>query len=262
MSCNILAEYESWSLVPEHYPYLPVHLREEIFFAALDYYQPTIVGLQELSPAWYNAIENNYHDFDKWELLKFENPNRADGEYVFSTIMYRTDLYTVTDSGMSFFSKHNNARGHCYTWAVFKMIETGREFCFVSTHWDGTGREHGFLQSGEFTDFVNLMQQKYPVFTTGDFNCNELSPEFIEFLENSGSVDSKHAALQQMNNVGSWHNFTKDDLSWGSCDHITATKESTVLKFQTLYENEIIFASDHCWLIADIKIGQIGENDG
>ncbi len=260
MSCNILAEYLTWSADPEYEaPYLPIEIREEIFFAALDYYKPTVVGLQELSPAWYNAIENNYHDFERWELLKFVNPNRADGELVFSTVMYRKDLYTLTDSGMSFFSKNNNARGHCYTWAVLKEITTEREFCFVSTHWDGTGREHGFLQSREFTDFVNLMQQSYPVFTTGDFNSNELSPELIEFLENSGSSDAKQAALQQMNNVGSWHNLTKDNLSWGSCDHITSTKESTVLKFQTLYENEIIWGSDHCWLIADIRLGEIGE---
>ena len=253
MSCNILAELETWSLVPEHYPYLPVSVREELVYAALDYYQPTIVGFQELTANWYTAIEENYHAFDKWELLKFDNPNRADDEYVFSTVMYRKDLYTLLDSGMSFYSKHSNGRSQCYTWAVLKEIESGREFCFVSTHWQGTGKEHGFLQSQELSTFVNSMRTRCPVFTTGDFNSNEISPEFIEYLDSCDMVDAKHAAKEQLNNVGSWHNFLKDDLSWGSCDHITATSDTTVLKFETLYKNGLIYASDHCWLIADVK---------
>lgn len=258
MSCNILAEYLTWSADPEYEaPFLPVELREELFFAAIDYYKPTIVGLQELSPAWYNSIEYGYHAFDVWDILKFENPNRKDGEYVFSTIMYRSDLYELVDSGMSFYSKNNNARGHCYTWAVLRCIDSGKEFCFVSTHWDGTGREHGFLQAEELTAFVNDMQKKYPVFTTGDFNSNEISPEFIQYLEDCNITDAKYSALLQMNNVGSWHSFTKDNLSWGSCDHITSTADSTVLKFQTLYKNGLLFASDHCWLIADVALGDV-----
>lgn len=253
MSCNILAELESWSQVSEHYPYLPVRMREELLFAALDYYRPTIVGFQELTSDWYRAIEENYHAYDNWELLKFDNPNRADDEYVFSTVMYRSDLYTLMDSGMSFYSAHNNGRARCYTWAVLKSITTGQEFCFVSTHWDGSGKPNAALQANELSEFVNSMRMRMPVFTTGDFNSNENSPELKQFFEDCESVDAKYAALEQVNNVGSWHNFLKDDLSWGSCDHITATKDVTVLKFQTLYKNGLIYASDHCWLIADIR---------
>ena len=39
----------------------------------------------------------------------------------------------------------------------------------------------------------------------------------------------------------------------GSCDHITATKDTTVQKYQTITGNETIYGSDHCWIIADIK---------
>lgn len=261
MSCNILAELLTWSGDPEYEKdFLPVEIREEIFFAALDYYKPTIVGLQELTANWYDAIENNYHDNEKWELLKFENPNRNDGEYVFSTVMFRSDLYELRDCGMDFYSKHNNARARCYTWAILSDRKSGKEFCVLSTHWDGTGRENGFLQASELAEVVNVFQKRCPVFTTGDFNANENSNEFKQYLDDCDITDAKYSALLQVNNVGSWHNLTKDNLSWGSCDHITSTKESTVLKFQTLYENEIIWGSDHCWLIADIKLGTVISN--
>ena len=253
MTCNILAEFESWSADPAvEMPYLPVDLRKEIFFAALNYYQPTIIGFQEMTPNWYAAAEE-YDTEDVWEILKFANPNRHDGEFVFSTVMYRKDLYTLLDSGMKFYSKFINGRSGCYTWAVLKDKSSGQEFCFVSTHWDGTGRPNGFLQAEELTAFVNKMRENYPVFTTGDFNSNEISPEFLQYLEDAEIVDAKGAAENRVNNVGSWHNFLETNLSWGSCDHITATKDTTVLKFQTLYKNELIYCSDHCWLIADIR---------
>lgn len=253
MSCNILAEFESWSGNPSvEMPYLPVSLRKEIFFAALDYYQPTVIGFQEMTPNWYMAAEE-YDTEDVFEILKYANPNRHDGEYVFSTVMYRKDLYTLIDSGMKFYSKFINGRSGCYTWAVLKDNKSGKEFCFISTHWDGTGRPNGFLQQEELSEFVKEMKKNYPVFSTGDFNSNEISPEFIKYLEECEMVDAKHAAEIQVNNVGSWHNFLQQNLSWGSCDHITATNDAVILKFQTLYKNELIYCSDHCWLIADVK---------
>jgi len=253
MSCNILAEFESWTANAALNPYLPVSLRKEILYAALDYYQPTVVGFQEMTMNWYAAAEEYSEYAEKWEILKFKNPQRSDGEYVFSTIMYRKDLYTLVDSGMKHYSKHNNARCRCYTWAILKDKESGQEFCFVSTHWDGSGREHGFLQVAELTEFVNTMKKRCPVFTTGDFNANEITDEFKKYLADADIMDAKYDTKLQVNNIGSWHNFTKTDISWGSCDHITATKDTTILKYQSLWQNDIYLCSDHCWLIADIK---------
>ncbi len=255
MSCNILAEYESWS-AGSKVPVTPVGMRKEIFFATLDYYQPTLIGLQELSPEWYRVIPE-YSDFDKWDLLKFQNPNKTNTEYVFSTIMYRKDLYTLLDSGMEFYSVHNNARCRCYTWALLQDKVSGQKFCFVSTHWDGgDGSKNTPIQVDEISAFVNEMQKQYPVFTTGDFNRNELTDEFKQYLERTEMVDGKYAAVNQVNNIGSWHEFGLLEVSWGSCDHITATKDTTILKFQTLMYNEQIYCSDHAWMIADIKFNK------
>jgi len=253
MSCNILAEFESWTANAALNPYLPVSIRKEILYAALDYYQPTVVGFQEMTMNWYTAAEEYSEYAEKWEILKFKNPQRNDGEYVFSTIMYRKDLYTLVESGMKHYSKHNNARCRCYTWTVLKDKVSGQEFCFVSTHWDGSGREHGFLQVAELSAFVNEMKKRCPVFTTGDFNANELTDEFKKYLADCDIMDAKYDTKLQVNNIGSWHNFTKTDISWGSCDHITATKDTTILKYQSLWQNDIYFCSDHCWLIADVK---------
>ena len=231
--------------------------RLEIFFAALDFYQPTVVGLQEFCMSWYNGLET-YQDIDKWEILKFRNPNLP-AEYVLTTIMYRKDLLTLVDSGMTYYSAFNNGRCRAITWAVLKDNATGKEFCFISTHWDGGNgdingeTENTMVQVEELSSFVKEMSEKYPVFTTGDFNRNEYTNAFKTYLSNIKSVDAMYGAEQRLNVLGSYHGWGKDTASAGSCDHITATKDTTVLKFETLMYNQQIYASDHAWLIADIK---------
>ena len=231
--------------------------RLEIFFAALDFYQPTVVGLQEFCMSWHNGLET-YQDIDKWEILKFRNPNLPT-EYVLTTIMYRKDLLTLVDSGMTYYSAFNNGRCRAITWAVLKDNATGKEFCFISTHWDGGNgdingeTENTMVQVEELSSFVKEMSEKYPVFTTGDFNRNEFTNAFKTYLSNIKSVDAMYGAEQRLNVLGSYHGWGKDTASAGSCDHITATKDTTVLKFETLMYNQQIYASDHAWLIADIK---------
>ena len=226
--------------------------RLEIFLASLDFYEPTILGLQEACPSWYNGIESSV-DPEKWDVLKFKNPN-SKTEYVLSTIMYRKDLLTLIDSGMTYYSVYNNARCRCITWAVLRDNASGKEFCFVSTHWDGQDSEKTMQQVAELTAFVNDMAKKYPVFTTGDFNSNEWSKAFKQYLPAIDSVDCMYAAKERVNKEGSWHDWAKNTSSAGSCDHITATsKDTEVLKFETMMYNEQIYGSDHAWLYADIK---------
>jgi endonuclease/exonuclease/phosphatase family metal-dependent hydrolase len=253
MSCNILAEFPSWTTDKTVHPYLPVAIRKEILFSAIDYYQPTVIGLQEFTTSWYNAM-NDYADIDKWEIIKYKNAQRSDGELVFSTVMFRKDLYTLVESGTKHYSKHNNARCRMYTWVVLKDNATGKEFTVVSTHWDGgSSIPNTLVQVAELTEFVNKMKSRGPVFTTGDFNRNEITEEYKKYLSDADIYDAKLHTQKKVNDVGSWHNFCKNDFSWGSCDHITATKDTTIQKYQTITGNETIYASDHCWIIADIK---------
>lgn len=225
--------------------------RLEIFFAALDFYEPTVVGVQEFCTSWSNGFENYKHS-DLWSVLEFKNPNIS-SENVLSTIMYRKDIFDLVDSGMQYYSAYNNGRCRCITWAVLRVKSTGKEFCFISTHWDGGTSQNTETQVSEISEFVNQKAEKYPVFTTGDFNSNEWTEAFKKYLANINSVDAMYAAEKRLNVFGSWHSWGNDESSAGSCDHITATKDTTVLQFETLKYNEQIYASDHSWLIADIK---------
>ena len=253
MTANVLADLDGYNGIDENE--FPFARRVEILYSALEYYQPTVVGFQEFCSSYYKALDEYEHK-DEWELLAFKGPI-VKNENVFSTIMFRKDMYTLLDSGMTYYSKYNNGRCRCITWAILKDKSSGQEFCFVSTHWDGADTENTLTQSAELTAFVNkiVAEKGIPVFTTGDFNSNEWTKAFPALLKGTNSYDCMHADENVRENVeGSWHDWGNPTSSTGSCDHITSTKADTqVLKFQTLMYNEQIWGSDHAWLYADIK---------
>lgn len=247
MTCNILAEWENYGGGEA-----PISYRKEIFFSMIDYYQPTVIGLQEMSPTWYKILPE-YADWDKWDILDdYKSPNI--NELVYSTVMYRKDLYDLVGSGMIYYSKFNNGRCRCITWAKLKDKASGQEFVFVSTHWDGASGENAQIQLDECVEFVNMMRANCPVITTGDFNSNEWAWNFKEYLKLIESSDAKYAAAKRLNDIGSWHELNQANHSAGACDHITTTnKDIEVLKFEMMVFNEQIYCSDHAWAFADIK---------
>ena len=253
MSCNVLAEYENYGST------IPVEFRKEIFFAMLDYYQPTIIGVQEFSPAWYAALEE-YRDSDKWDIIRVMSPNNKD--YYFSTVMYRKDLLTLEESGSFSYSVGNNQRGRCFTWGKFTVKATGVRFAYTSTHLDGFESEDTVIQIGEFAAKVKELERDWgAVISTGDFNTAEPEawPEakcYNLLMEQAGMSDFRYNCLEKLNNHSSYHGLgimIGNDPVSGSLDHIFGTSAASCLKFEVAIFNEQIWASDHSWLMGDIK---------
>ncbi len=252
ISANVLAQFIDYGAPePEDFAF---ERRLEIFLGMLEFYEPTVVGMQEFCKTWFKGVKQ-YDHMDKWELLEFANPN-VKNENVASTIMFRKDLLTLVDSGMQYYSIYNNGRCRCITWAVLKVNATGEEFCFVSTHWDGSDGDASFqnAQVEELSEFVLEKSEKYPVITTGDFNANEKSAQFTTYLRNIKSIDAMHQSGARLNKVGSWHGWGETYNSANSIDHITVPRSCRSLQFETLVYNEQIYASDHAWLLADVDL--------
>ncbi len=258
MTANVMANADLYNNCKDK---ISIAAREEIFHANIDYYAPDIIGVQEFCMECHAELEK-YHAIDRWEILKFLNPHpQYATHYVYSTIMYRKDLLTLIDSGMQYYSKYNNSRCRCMTWGIFRINKTGKEFAFVSTHWDGQNMnqseipENTRVQVNEVAELTNALAKDRPVFTMGDLNSNEWTTAIKTYIAAIDSFDCMHADESvRLNIAGSWHDWAQGKASAGSCDHITATKKDTeVLKFETLMYNEQIYSSDHAWLGVDIK---------
>lgn len=235
--------------------------RAEIFHAHIDYYQPTVIGFQEACTSWYDAIKS-YENIDYWDVLEVKNPTQSNSENIFSSVMWRNDLYKLIDSGAQLYSAENNKRCRWYAWVILEDIKTKKQFCVVSTHWDGFDSENAWIQARELAAFVNEVRstKNIPVFTMGDFNSNEWTKSFPQYCTDIDSYDCMKAFNDnhhRVNIVDSWHGWGVSDNGavGGSCDHITATKSNVdVLKFETLVYLDQIWGSDHAWLLCDFKL--------
>lgn len=256
MSANLMAERRGWA--PEAMELgFEFSRRAEIFLSALEFYKPTVVGVQECCIKWREAIRN-YRDYkEKWELLEYINPVLPDDpdNKVYSSVLFRKDLYDLVDSGMQYYSEYTNIRAQCITWAMLKDKKSGQQFCFISTHTHNANGDVATVQANELIEVINSKSTpSCPVFSVGDFNKSELSEPFKRLLAETGSVDCMNAAKVRTNFKTSGHDWAKNGMWSISLDHITATSDTAeVLQFETLAQNEQIWASDHSWLIADIK---------
>ena len=269
MSANVLARNDlyDYAAYPELDPSkggtFTFERRVEIFMAALDYYNPDVVGVQEFCYHWVDAVNEyiNASDNDhyaNWEIKVFDTWNTEkleDWRNEYSGIIYRKDVLTLTDSGRIRYTNINNNRGQCIAWADFTVNNTGKSFTFVSTHWGA--EKYVKSQAEELAAFVNNKKAAgaTTVITTGDFNQNENSSIYKGFLSSSGSVDAMTTASNMINIVGSFHEWAGMDNSWRSIDHVTATSNCSVLSYETACYNQQRYGSDHAWLVTDIKIG-------
>ena len=248
MSCNALAEWENFG------GKIPVSLRSEIFFSAVDGYAPTIIGVQEFSPAWFSAFDT-YRDRGLFSVLSWKNPTKAAEDYL-TAILYRSDLLTASDFGFLPYEKSSNSRCCVMAWALFTHNESGRKFIFLNTHWDGQASIHGSAQCAETTGLIKLLKQRYnvPVVCTADLNANEQSELFARLTADTELKSVKYEAKELINDIGSWHDLGREASSTLSRDHILASKDVKTLRFETIIRNGQIFASDHSYLVADISL--------
>lgn len=251
MDANVLAEYLSYGEGAAK----PVSERKEIFFALLDYYKPTIAGLQLMTPEWMSSF-NDYKDAEKWDFVRGINSTRLDYTYIWTTLIYRNDLYNCLDSGFSLYDKADNTNWQYIVWAKLQTKKTGRIFYAVTTKLSGDEKICK-SEADELAAFVRDIEEKgFPVVLTGDFSANfsENKSEGLYglFLEDSYLRCAKPNAKLLLNNISSIHDFGKKTEWASSRDHIFLSPSIECLRYETSEYNESLNYSDHSPLFADI----------
>ena len=108
-------------------------------------------------------------------------------------------------------------------------------------------------------NLATQLRNKYnvDVFACGDYNASESTTEYKTFLSEAGFVDAKTDAKVKNRACKTYHTLFKDvsTSTYESIDHITFATEtaSKVLYYNTLINDYVIDASDHCPIYIDIK---------
>lgn len=248
MSFNILSEEWDSAAVLEG--------RDVRVPAIIMNYHPDVAALQEVSNSWYPILEIYIGD-----IYKFTRKTTPSGKGTYTTLIYNTNTTNLIADDIYVYSVGNSERLRSIVWGVFESKSTGERYIVFSTHWD-VGAEKASARLTQAKEMAGLAKQlsdqyKAEVFACGDYNASENTTEYQTFLSEAGFVDAKTAALVKNRVCKTYHTLFQDVNTdvYESIDHITFAAEtaSKVLYYNTLINDYVIDASDHCPIYIDIK---------
>ena len=219
-------------------------------------YHPDVAALQEVSNAWYPILENYIGD-----TYKFTRKKTPSGKGTYTTLIYNTQTTSLIEEDIHVYSVGNSERLRSIVWGLFESKVTGERYIVFSTHWD-VGEEKASqrkTQAQEMARLATQLRSQYnvDVFACGDYNASENTTEYKTFLSEAGFVDAKTDAKVKNRVCKTYHTLFKDvsTSTYESIDHITFATEtaSKVLYYNTLINDYVIDASDHCPIYIDIK---------
>ncbi|MFO8000168.1 MAG: endonuclease/exonuclease/phosphatase family protein [Marinilabilia sp.] len=140
-----------------------------------------VAGLQEVTKEQLDDLNDRLRDY------AYIGVGREDGKFggELSPIYYKEEDFTLLDQGTLWLSETPEIVGsigwdaalpRIFTWGKFKDNDSGKEFCFINTHFDHRG-EMARLQSSHLVmeKAPQLADGDMPLMITGDFNYTEES---------------------------------------------------------------------------------------
>mgnify|MGYP003643226307 FL=1 len=172
--------------------------RKEAMVELLNYYEPGIIGMQEVLDHQLTYLDENLSDYTFIGVGRDDGKKK--GEY--SPILYNTKKYTLLKNETFWLSEtpHEISVGwdasmeRICTYGVFVDIESGKQFMVFNTHFDHIGtvaRE----KSAELivTKIKEINSNKLPVVLMGDLNLspNETPIKFLQGALTDGQSITK-----------------------------------------------------------------------
>ena len=238
----------------------------------VEYHDADIIALQECSKAARDASDGNI-----CELLaaSYEEVKHGAEGNNFTPIFYRSERFSVIESGYILYERQRPTNSKSITFAVFEEKENGIKFAVLSAHfWWRVGTaeddEIRFYNAQLLSKKAYELKEKYdiPVFIMGDFNCGAnsdaslipylyLKEKFLDVREIAPvSTDAlTHHDCPKRNADG---DYTADERydSLQTLDHIFVTEHKNVAidSFEVDSSDEAYASSDHYPLIARARI--------
>lgn len=249
MSYNIL--HESWS---NNGP-APIFGRAERLARILTYYQPDVVGLQEVSNSWYRQIGKQLVDDGIYQRACFSTEL---GAWMLTAFLYNPKTVKPVEEHIIALDPNSDIR--ILTVAVFEKLSDGKRFVVTNTHPNASGE--GYTRNIETLMQVGAEQlEKYkdlPVIMTGDFNTREQSEVYTRIISELAVTDAKYQADTLVREYstfldGGWGGSAKPG-STGCLDHIFINSHAKSILFNVIIDLETEVTSDHLPIYGDIKL--------
>ena len=145
------------------------------------------------------------------------------------------------------------------THALFKDVNTGEEFIFLTTHFDHVGQQARLLSAVLLKGWIAgvTIEGNIPVIVNGDFNFQPAEEPYASLVNDKTPVLLD--ARPSDNNQGTFCGFEKGKMECIIIDYIFHTPDIIVEKFEVMQENNgQYYPSDHLPLVATIKLTSKG----
>ena len=264
MSINVLVDI--WADTPA------VKGRQGTIGQVIKHYMPDVVGLQEMSINWHNALKKELKN-TPYKLINTEHDyvHSKYGNTNFTPILYNSETLTLIECDTAEYTEAGNRYMKTMSYAYFEHIESGKRFVLLNTHYEAPGNnpdekaenlEYRNYQTADMVKMIAELQAKYdcPLISTGDFNTTEGSDKtgthapYWNLVEQASLSDAKYTADKIVRACSTWHELGQSAsvTSPGSFDHIFGDSRIKFTYFNTLIDKVLLTATDHCPIFADV----------
>lgn len=229
----------------------PLGNRAEKAAAAITYYQPDVIGLQENNYNWHVALrallpDYDYVNADVPKQQKLEKPESlGKKDWMCTAMMYNTKTLELVENELIGYSVNYWGciqRMRYLSMAVFKVKATGEMFVFTSTHFDaenkldGRGQKNRVIQAGEMAENIQRYKETYgcPIISTGDFNSGYNDDPITKIRETTGMISHPN--------------------NRGGIDYVLYSQGVSAKYFTVVRDSDLSGASDHKPIFADLAL--------
>lgn len=141
--------------------------------AMIEKHNPDVVGMQEVTPAWLQHLQQDYGE-QFGIIMHYRTAENREG----LAILYNKERFTLVKENFFWLSETPGQEGvgwdgsipRICTWAQLKQKSTGKTIVYYNVHLDGT--EQTNTGSYRLVNTEVKKNAKYPCFVGGDFNMN------------------------------------------------------------------------------------------
>ena len=239
----------------------PVESRMENVITYIKTYFPDVVGLQEITPGWYNSgLFKHLSTF--YETVEFELNN-------YTPLLFKKQRYDLIECGWELLSDTPDP-SKSITWAVLSDKQTGVKFGVCNTHfwWMERNENDDRLREQNAEQLykkIKYIKDKYDVtvFSFGDLNCNceniaikllnEQNVELAYDIAKKKSSTSSYHGNPILGTDGKYHGSRTNDDHNKSIDHILVYgKDFAINEYVVIEDQFVLDATDHSPVYIDI----------
>lgn len=184
---------------------------------------PDLMGLQECTHEWMAFITEKFSA--EYGIIGEGRDGTHTSEDQFNPVLYRKDKFTLIDSGTRWLSETPEVKytkvpdstyERIFTFAVLEEKATGKQFVFISTHFDHEGGQAD--QASAMIAYISQFRDM-PMLMCGDYNGSGIEKIMVEH----GYLSSETPAAEKVNQGGTMSSGIKIDFIFTNGKDITVT---------------------------------------